>query len=234
MRNFTLILLLMSWTVITHATHPFIPPFDAEYSVYVAGLPAGKGTRHLTYLPNGQVRFEMRSEATGLAALIGDNKIHEYSVFILENNRPRPLEYFYLHQRKSPKQYHILFDWEKKQAVSQTKDAWTLPLEEDVLDRMSYELLFIHELQKGKQHFHYQILNKGKVKTYQPVFVGKEILSTELGELETVKYERIAAQGERRTTLWCASKLHYLPVRVEHLEKGKTITFVLEKINFRK
>ncbi len=53
-----------------------------------------------------------------------------------------------------------------------------------------------------------------------------------MGELETLKYQRISTSNKkRRTTLWCAPSLHYLPVQVEHIEaNGDVFSMVLQSV----
>ena len=89
----------------------------------------------------------------------------------------------------------------------------------------------MQELQQGKRQLQYQVINKGHISTYTPTLLGKETVKTGTGELETLKYERLASNQERRTTLWCAPQLHYLPVRVEHVERANEVfSLVLESV----
>ena len=56
---------------------------------------------------------------------------------------------------------------------------------------------------------------------------GEEIINTPLGKLKTIKLTRHKPNSRRETTLWCALDLHYLPVKVENIEKDDKITVAI-------
>ncbi len=110
-------------------------------------------------------------------------------------------------------------------------DRWEVPLEEGTVDKLLYQLVIMKTLQQGKQDFSFKIADNGKIKVYTPTYLGKESIETSLGVLETVKYERIASDKERSTALWLAPSLHYLPIQIEHDEKGDLFTLLLKSID---
>ena len=108
-----------------------------------------------------------------------------------------------------------------------------MDLEDNTVDKLSYQIALMRDLAQGKRDIAYKIADKGKLKTYHLKVVGEEILDTELGQLKTVKLLRQGSNKKRFSYLWCALKLHYLPVKVEHHEpKGDVITLTVKTVKF--
>ena len=226
MQQFIIILLVLSSNL--WAENNFPPPFTAEYSLYAGGIPVGKGTRTLIAGEDGKFEFKSVARTTGLISFFKDISIKERSVFIKQNNTIRPLEYVYRQTGKKPRLRIVLFDWLHNMATSKFKgQTHKIPLEENTLDKLLYQVVLMQELQQGKRQLKYKVANKGKISIYTPKFLGKESVETGMGVFETLKYER--ASKNRKTTLWCAPKLHYLPVQVKHTEKdGDVFSMLLQ------
>jgi hypothetical protein len=208
----------------------FPPPFTVHYNLYFKGIPAGEGTRTLTYLSSGQFKLSSSARATGLAALF-QGGIEEYSLFERINGQIRPLEYTYQQSGRRPRHKRILFDWTSRLAKSTDRNEnYELHLKTGVLDSLLYQLVLMQDLKQGKKRLSYQVAKKDKISTYTPKFLGEERINTGVGQIVTLKYERAADDDERRTTFWCAPTLHYLPVQVEHLERGNILSMVLESV----
>ena len=90
----------------------------------------------------------------------------------------------------------------------------------------------MQQLKQGQRQFQYQVIDKDKLNIYQPQWLGNEVVKTGLGELDTLKYQRVSTNKGRRTTLWCAPSLHYLPVRVDHQEHegDSVLSMVLQAV----
>lgn len=206
-------------------------PFTAQYSLYAEGLPIGEGTRRLIHEKDGKFLLESRSHTTGLTALFRNDSITESSVFILlKNGEIQPLEYHYsLDSSKRKKFEDIQFNWQSKKATyKDDENTAILTLENGVFDKLLYQWILMRDLQQGKREFVYKIINKGKIRTYVLEFLGKETIDTGLGKVESLKYKRTSTN--RSTVIWCAPSLHYLPIRVDHVEKGSTVSMILESV----
>ncbi len=216
------------------AADSFPPQFTAKYKLYAKGIPAGEGTRSLMRLPNGNFQFKTFAETTGFIALFNKVTIEERSVFMhLKNGKLRPLEYHYKQTGKKSRTNTVLFEWSKGIARNTFKgQTKVIPLKAGVLDRLLYQLVLMIDQKQGKAKIKYQIVTKGKIKSYIPKYLGFETLQIGDLSLKTVKYDRTSANGKRRTTLWCAPTLYYLPVQVEHLEKGNVFRLVLQSIKW--
>ncbi|MEK7990874.1 MAG: DUF3108 domain-containing protein [Thiotrichaceae bacterium] len=207
----------------------FLTPFTATYYVYAKGLHIGTGIRRLEVLDNQEYLFSSKSETTGFFSLFRSDNIVESSRFIVEDGQIQPLEYNY-HHTGAKKEHHqiILFHWDENIAIGIKQDEpWEIPLDRNVLDKMSYQLAVMQALRLKNHDLSYKIIDSGKVKQYKPTLAKNEILQTKLGDLEVIRFERVSPDAERRTTLWCAPKLQFLPVKVEHDEKGDILRFEL-------
>jgi hypothetical protein len=205
----------------------FIQPFTATYHVYAKGLQIGIGIRRLEVLDNQEYLFSSKSETTGFFSLLRKDNIIESSRFVIEAGQIKPLEYNY-HHTGAKKEHHqiILFHWDENIAVGIKQDKpWEIPLDTNILDKMSYQLAIMQALRLKNHDLSYKIVDDGKIKQYKPTLAKTEILQTKLGDLEVIKFER--SDAKRRTTLWFAPKLQFLPVKVEHDEKGDILRFEL-------
>ncbi|MCV6638909.1 DUF3108 domain-containing protein [Candidatus Albibeggiatoa sp. nov. NOAA] len=230
MRMFLVFVLL--FCAQTTIASEFLTPFTATYHVYAKGLHIGTGVRRLELLDNQEYMFRSESETTGLFSLFRKDKIVESSRFTVTNQQIQPLEYNY-HHTGGKKERHqiILFHWDENIAIGIKQDEpWEIPLTLDVLDKMSYQLAVMQALKQENYTLSYKIADSGKIKQYDPRLAGNEILQTQLGDVEAVKFERISPNGERRTTLWCAPQFQFLPIKVEHDEKGDVLRFELISI----
>ena len=107
-----------------------------------------------------------------------------------------------------------------------------LPLVPRLLDKLLYQYVLTRDLAADKPVLDYVVAEDGKIKTYQLRRAGKETLATPLGNLETIKVERRKEDSKRVTTLWFAPALHYLPVRLDHVEKdGQQTSALIQSIN---
>ncbi len=229
MQHIIIILLVLSSNHLW-AENNFPPLFTANYSLYLKGIPVGKGTRTLSIGKDGKFEFESMAKTTGLATLFKDISIKERSIFIKEGSKIKPLEYTYYQTGKKPRLRVVLFDWLRNMATSKFKgQTHSIQLEENTLDKLLYQVVLMQELQQGKRKLQYKVTNKDKISIYTPKFLGKESIKTGMGTFETLKYER--ASSNRQTTLWCAAKLHYLPVQVKHIEKnGDVFSMLLQSV----
>jgi Protein of unknown function (DUF3108) len=228
MRKFIMLCLLFC-SMTTGATD-FVPPFTAKYTLYTAGLPIGEGTRRL-FVKNDHWVFESQSHTTGILAAVRDDQIAELTEFTVNATQVRPLNYEF-HQTGSKKQKHvrITFDWKARIAKNIADAPWEVALVDDTLDSLLYQVVIMRDLQQGKRDLSYQIADRAKIKTYAAEFQGEDVITTGVGKLTTLRYRYDSTDGKRHTTLWCAPKLHYLVVQVEHDEKGLVIKTVLDSV----
>ena len=114
----------------------------------------------------------------------------------------------------------MTFDWQAQQIIdTQSNVQLSIPDNTLIYDKLSHQLQLQHDLMNGKTEFDYLIVDDDKLKNYRFRIVAEEILVTELGELRTVKLERIRDHNKRATYIWFAKDWHYLLAQLEQREK---------------
>lgn len=206
-----------------------ITPFTARYDFSHNGFRLAKMTR--TLRRDGQhYVFESTSDTAGMLSAFLDDHIEERSRWDFSDGRPRPLHYEYHHTgRKDERHVELSFDWDKG-VVTNTinRDPWQMEIPEGTQDKLLYQYTLMRDLQAGRERLEYEVADGGHLKTYRFERRGEEQIETPLGTLASVKLERI--HGDRRTVIWCAGALDYMPVRIEQHKDGKTLRMVIREV----
>ena len=74
----------------------------------------------------------------------------------------------------------------------------------------------------------YAVAGNDKFRRYPIRMIGREAVDTPWGRLQTIVIQR--KEKKVTTTMWCAPRLHYLPVRIGHEEKGNRFTAELQAL----
>jgi len=208
-------------------------PFEASYSLSLMGTQFASMRRSFTRLPGGEYFYLSETNTIGLASLLYKDRIVEQSTWQLDNGKIKPVQYSYDRSGgKKLRKVTIEFDWNTGTiSTSVNGDAWHMPVRDNIMDKLLYQLAIMHDLLQGKKNIDYVIADGGKIKTYHFEFLGEEQLKTPLGEFMTLKLERHKPNTRNKTTLWCAQILNYLPVKVENIEKnGRKTTAIIESV----
>ncbi len=225
-------LLLILALGLAEPTRPLLTPFTVAYSLSTQGLRFATMTRHLTRQANGDYIFQSQSRATGLAELVVKGQIIEESRWSLAEERVYSQSYSYFRTGSKPKSITVRFDWSNGVILgSNGKDAWRLNARPGLLDKLSYQLAIMWDLQAGKRLLEYELVDEHEIKTYRFAAISEEVLETPIGKLKTLKLERVNEKPNRSTTLWCASALRYLPVRLDKRKNGATDTAIIESFS---
>lgn len=206
----------------------FPEKFTATYIVKKGFMDIGEVQRTLTPQGNGKYIFESTTTSSGVASLVVRGKITERSTFSFENNVIKPIEYFYQRTFGKGKTVRLEFDWEKNTVTNDVdKSPWVMPLEPQTLDKLVYQISLMQDMAPGKKDYTYKIADGGKLKTYQAKVIDEEETETPYGKFHSIKIKRVG--DKRGTTLWCAPKLNYLPVRIEQTDDDE-FTAVLKSV----
>ncbi len=204
--------------------------FDAYYAISKGPITFGKTRRSVKTVEGKQI-FESITEPTGIATLFASGEIIERSTWDMHDGSPRPLEFVYQNTSdESERKVKLKFDWDTKEVTNIINgDPWKQPLEPGTMDKLLYQLAIMSDLAKGKTKLAYPIADGGLVKVYNIDYKGIEEIKTELGRFKAIKLVR--EEEKRRTTIWCAPELAYLPVRIEQVKNnGMTLDAVLYSI----
>ena len=199
--------------------------FDAHYTLHAGRLEIGKASVSLSPMGGGRFEYTTFSRATGAAALLGRNEIRERSVWQRVGARIRSLHYDYQRRGRKERRVEVVFDWPRGQVTNHVNGkTWRMTVPDPTFDKQSLLLAVMQDLASGAAPLSYQVADGGRLKTYVFRQLGRQRVSTALGDLDTVVVERSVAGAARKTTFWCAPSLDYLPVRIEHHESDGSIT----------
>lgn len=206
--------------------------FSAEFAVTSNGSSIGRTTWTLDAVGEDRFRFRSVTRATGLMSLLFSGKRTEQSLWTYHENRVRPLEYRYMRTGRKAREVKVIFDWAAGQAINRhDDDSWNLDISARTQDKLVYLLALMQDLARGTRDLVYPIADGGYLKEYVIERQGRERLTTPLGTFDTVRLYRQDPKGKRHTTLWAATELDYLPVKVRQDEQdGDVLAMTLKSL----
>ena len=179
---------------------------------------------------------KLEQNADGSYTLTNGGKImvagfHEMSVFSVDGLSVLPKSYVYQGTGLINRRREVHFTPGATTIRSLYKDQWyELPYTDGTLDRFSQQeqlrLLLLNDPTPGED-ISIRVADGKRVKTYLLRFVGEEQLDTPLGKLDTLHFERIHDDPERKSDMWIAPELDYLMVKTVHVEDGSSTQVVI-------
>ncbi|MEP4146590.1 MAG: DUF3108 domain-containing protein [Halioglobus sp.] len=202
-----------------------LTPYSAEYKTTARGMA-------LT------LNRKLEQNADGSFTLTNGGKImvvgfHEMSVFSTDGTAIVPKSYVYQGTGLINRRREVHFTPGAETIRSLYKEQWyDLPYEEGTLDRMSQQeqvRLFLLNDPTPKEDISITVADGKRVKDYQLRYVGEETLDTPIGSLETLHFERVHDDPDRKSDTWVAPSLDYLMVKTVHIEDGKPTEAIVTK-----
>jgi hypothetical protein len=209
-------------------------PFVAEYDLTRGVLAVGTLTSTLELDDTAGYRYESRMETGGLVALFHHERVVETSRGQVRDLRFQPEHYEYASVR-GKRDHALRFDRDAG-IVSRADEGsdWSAPLADGLLDKVAWQLQIMIDMDAAPAALDYDIADRDEIKHYHIRNLGAEDLSTPAGGFSTVKLERANPGSTRRTTVWVAAALDWLPVKVEYRDKdGAVTTAVLREVQRR-
>ncbi len=193
---------------------PILKPYRAKYTIFDGKDRIGEATRKLSK----SNELWTLQQFTSMSKWFYSYSFEESSQFTIKNNQLLPIEYQSLTKR-SFKDNRIIksrFDWEsKRETGQQNKNRWTLDLPNAVLDHLSYQVALRSKASQQKRKETFRISYKGQLESYKFNNEGRETLTTEYGEIETVLWaQEPNFKHDKFMHIWLAPSLHYLPVKI--------------------
>ena len=214
---------------------PVPRPFKVEYVVKHGPLTMARMVREFTVMPTGAYRFTSKTKTAGIAALVRREQIGESSEGTIIANAFSPHRYQY-HRSGGKKERRIAVTFDQKagkiDGLSRGKK-WQMAMQPGILDKLLYQLVLMRDIEENqKRDLRYVIVDSGVAKTYLFNFTGEQRIKTPVGTYETYRFRRQKSGSRRKTTLWCAPALGFLPVRLDYQEKdGQVTTVLLDSVN---
>ena len=226
-------LLLTLGCVVCSAAPLQVERFVARFVLKTFGTTVGRSEWRMVPIEKQRFLWESRSETAGAGALIRDVYITERSESEIFAQKFRPLVYHYDRYGKNvTRNVQVAFDWESGVAFNTVKGhTWRMSVPPGTLDKLNYLLALMSDLSDGKRSMRYTIADGGRLKIYNLRETGTEILETALGTLKTLKIQRLRQGDNGEATLWCASALGFLPVKLERRDgEGRLVSMYIQSI----
>jgi hypothetical protein len=208
------------------AANPVVP-FTASYAADMRKVPVNGEANHAL------VRNEDGSWTLSFHAGMFVARLNEDSTFRMENGKLQPQRYRY--ERKGlgrGRTTTTYFDYPSGLVRGEHRgDSFTLPLEDGLLDKVSYQLALQRDLMAGKTEMHYRVVDGDEIEDYTFRVTGEQRVTTRAGQFDAVEVERVREEGARRqTTLRFAKDWQYLLVRLNQVETdGQHYQIVLKE-----
>ncbi len=156
---------------------------------------------------------------------------HEVSVFTVEDRRIQPISYVYQGTGMVNRRRELHFTGEQDTISSLYKDEWyKLPYSDTTLDRMSQMeqlRLVLLENPMAAREITLRVADGKRVKDSRLVLIAQETLQTPLGPVDTLHYERLHDDPDRKSDLWFAPQWDYMMVKTVHIEDGDPVEMIL-------
>ena len=108
-----------------------------------------------------------------------------------------------------------------------------MPLETGMLDKLLYQYALMRDLMNNQAEIVYAVTDGGKMKKYNFARLAEEIVQTPLGDLQTVKLQKVRQDDNSKLIIWSAPALSFLPVKVESTdEDGRTTTALIQTLTW--
>ena len=230
----TLILLAIAASPIATAARELPERFEATFLLEVAGTKIARTQWSLVPGAGGTYVSTSRTEPVGVFSLIRSEVRVERSEWTHAGNRLQPLAYRYTRTGRKAREIEIRFDWEANVAFHDSSGTtWRLPVPPGTMDKFSYIFAMMRDLSRGERRVEYTIADGGRrLKRYLLAGIGEERIETALGTFDTTIIRRDREHSKRRTTMWCANELGFLPVKIVHLERdGQSLTLHIESLS---
>lgn len=223
-RNF-LILILVGFTALSsYATQTdlakdsrSISSYDLNYEAQFNGMKIN-AVHRFSQLENGL--YEEILEAKGVLGKIKERALYaitnDYQIVASEHSYQRSL----IGMKRTEK---LRFDWSKSLATyTKGKKKRSIDIETGYMDSMSHKLQLRWDLAAQEEPLTYTVISRGKLKLYTYEVVGKEVITTAIGPLNTTIIQRVEDQESKFTKVWLATDWDYVMVRFQKMERGET------------
>jgi hypothetical protein len=200
-----------------------LQPYQAEYTTTARGMTV---TLERELKTDGEGGYTLTNGGTLL--VVG---FHEVAVFAVNDAQVRPRSYIYQGTGLINRRSEVHFTPGADTVRSLYKEEWyELPYTEGTLDRMSQqEQLRLDLMSKDnpRENISVRIADGKRVRDYELVYVGDEVLETPLGPVNALHFERLHDDPDRESDIWFAPAWDYLMVKTVHIEDDKPVEVLL-------
>ena len=211
-----------------------IDDFKVEYTIKKGVITVGKITREFKSI-NNKFKFESTFETTGVTSFL-KRKLYELSEGQIIDQKLVPSSYL-RQTTEEHKNFSLKFEDNGKTVERiDKKNGYVLKKTKSIQDKLSYQaqLMFDFENLKIAPNQHepfFFIASQNEIELYDIKNLGYRTIKTPLGKLKTIVLHRKVKNSKKEDTVYLASELDWIPVRIDHLDKkGRKMVAVISKI----
>ena len=210
------------------------PDITLNYTIKVSGAKLGTLAAKLSF--NGTT-YQSTSEtrAEGLASILLGGDLFESCTFTFDGQKVISTSYSSFKQGRGAYQNDTDFDWENRKICFGPEKTLILDIPNGyVVDNCN--MAFAATLSKGQmstdEPFYIVDAKMHRIRGYLVLNITNEMISTEIGDLNTIKIEmQREAVPDRTLTLWLAEDEQYVLVRMVEKRSSRTTTMDIESID---
>jgi hypothetical protein len=210
-----------------------VPDFEATYRIKRAGLTLGSTRLAFRADAEGGYSYRSTSGVGGFLSWLHKEHVRESSHGRMLAEGIRPDVYRFLRTGdRGKRQAEVRFDWRNGTAVNTVDGvAWKMDIQPQTLDKLVVQIAIMQQLRAGLSDLEFSIADGGKPKHYRILIHEEETVQVPAGEFRTVRIEQQADNTQRKTFLWAAPELGYLPVKILREESSGAVYYsVLESV----
>ncbi|GLS84496.1 DUF3108 domain-containing protein [Paraferrimonas haliotis] len=201
-----------------------LDPFTAEYKVYYGNIELGGARYQLEKTSSEQFQYKFDSS---LSFLVLSDKRKMSSEFSRDQQQLQPIRF--MHDRKGTgsdfneqtaflkgaQLIHSRYKGEK------AKFDYDRPIFDPLMVQLQLRLDLYNSEAKGHEdgEYHYEMVKDNEIEEYGFKDAGTETITVNDISYDTIKLEVIRNSKKRKTVVWFAPELDYLPVQLAHFEK---------------
>ena len=150
----------------------------------------------------------------------------ETSEFCVVDGRIRPKHFEYVNDKREKDNFTLDFDLDKRQVKTiKGGNVSMRELPDNAYDRFLLQQavrlwVIEHGSKESPDPVEFTMVDDGRLKTYRFAITGREKLKTAAGTFDTIRVERVD-NPDKSSRFWVAPERAYVPVRIEHVEKGE-------------
>ena len=207
------------------------PRVEVSYDVSWNGLTIGKADDHFEH-DGKQFTIVSDTKTVGLAAALHKMSIRREVHGTITNAGLQSGTFSEERTKKAPKS--AKFDWIKKQVILDSgQGPQTVPLPDyPTFDQSTFAWSFAFNPPNNKEG-KVALTDGRKLSEYRFAMIGRDKLTTPLGEMDTIHMKKIQDKDDKRGfEVWLAAQKNFLPVRILFTDDGDTVDSVVTNLTF--
>ncbi len=174
-------------------------------------------------------RYTKETKASGLFKMIRNDHIAESSSGQLDKDAfPSPREYSFVHSNKKRTRKELMSTVDGLVEGEWKNKPYQLPAVTGEQDPASQDLALIYMASDHKQVIEIPLIEKGKQQVHRYRVIDKEKVRTKAGSFKAIHLMLERKNSKRKTEVWLAPELHFIPVKIVHKDKPDSPAVITE------